>query len=267
MIGIWGTEVKKTICSSFFWGMLLLVAGLCFCVPFSDEKGGEINCLSIFFQCTREQVLENPALWSDSIGQRVLSGYFIMFAPMMVSLSLLRILCEEQECGMLRYVIPRSGIAGREIGSFLAAECVGGLVLAMGYILFVMLVAVHSLYIGENTAEGMWNVLKNLLGVRLVGTFFYGMISALWTSFVAIWISNRYMIASIPYIVLWLLEREISKAESLGRFARVFWPDALLHPFESGVPFALLLGIYLLLGILIVVIRMVTRRRRVDCGT
>lgn len=259
-------EFKKIFNSYSVYGMALVVVMLCFLIPIYNEDRSRTNYLYVFFMCNKEDILNSATYTADCIISNVTSGYFIMFAPMIVSLALIPIFCEEKESGLIRYLLPRSGFSAMTKGSFIASQLVGGIVLLMGYIIFFAIVIAHSVFIGE--AEFMdllsenWFEMINLC----IGTFLYGVVCSSFTFLTSIFVKNRYLLASIPYMFLWIVDRFINNAGRETFFSKYLHISRFLSPFYVGKDLIVMFGFYLIFSILVVSLAKKVMQRSVDCG-
>lgn len=251
-----------------FFLLALALAAVCLFIPVWRDNGEITNCLSIFFLWTREEFLAEDGFQGLSLMGRVLGGYFLMFLPVVVSLAVLPILCEERESGQLRFVLPRSGKRVHAVGSLLASVFCGGLVAVLGYFIFFLFLLAHSWVAG-----GLGKIPGELgeMSSRVLGVWLYGMACAVWTYLVSIFVENRYILASVPYVLLWFLERftssfsyeRLEENVPLGLFVRAFGAS---HLFEGSLRVLYPVAVYALLAVLAVLLRLTAMGRRDDCG-
>lgn len=268
---VFWVELKKTVGKGSFFALILAVAFLCLCIPVSRDDGTMTNCLSVLFQVSGEEYVMSDSLKLPSLMRSVISGYFIMLAPMIVSLSILPILCEEKESGMVRYILPRSGKKASVTGSFLAAVWSGGLVVVAGYLLVFIILAIHAYFMGGISCVSMNTQEIQRMVIRIVGVWIYGMICAVWTYLISIFLRNRYLLSCIPYIFLYLSDRmfnsisyeDIADNLLMRLFVQTFGTQYLF------IDFRYMFGIvaaYAVIAVLVILLHMFVLQRRVDCG-
>lgn len=251
-------ELNKTVINWSFAGSVIAVVGVMLCIPLYKEDGTTVNSLYIFFLGNTKQILNESCLDPQLIIRGVRAGYFVMFAPMIVSASVLPILCD-RDYGGIRYLIIRGGIRNLVAGQFIASILVGGIVLVLGYTAFSVIVIVN--------APQLIGPMINDVMLYNSGIFLYGMISAMWTCLVSVMVRNRYLVAGIPYIFMWLVERRISRLEYANTGAKIFGAGYILSIFEDEIDKLMMIGTYMGISVLVVIVMYEFKRRRVDCGS
>lgn len=264
-------EIKKTIFCKSFLLLVLTVIIMCFFLPVLLDDSTMTNCFSVFLTMPKEKFAMEYSLGVRMIMSQINGAYFVMFTPMIVSISLLPILCEEKENKVFRLILVRSGKKQILIANFLACIFCGGILMMAGYLLFAGILGLHS-YILLGSA-GMETVRQTSLFVltKSVGVFAYGMMCAAWTYMISACMRNRYLLASTPYIVLWFLQRFANniQAESV---AGNLWRRLYVQIFGAYYVFVDLkyalqtIAIYVVIGVLIILLHMEVLKRRTDCG-
>ena len=268
---IFGVECKKVILKGTFPAMALVVVLMCLFIPISRDDGSMTNCLEVIFMMSYEEFVMSDSLRLASVMGYIISGYFTMFAPMIVSLAILPILCGENESGMVRYILPRCGKKESVMGAFLASIFSGGLVIVIGYLLFFINTATHSYFVMGIDGILMGEQEIQQMIINIIGVWGYGMICAVWTYLVSIFLRNRYLLACIPYIFLYLLDRMINSIsyETLEDnllkrwFVQSFGVGYLFIDFRYMFRIAM---VYVVMSILIILLHLFVLQRRTDCG-
>lgn len=268
---VFGVECKKVILKGSFPVFVIAVVLMCLFIPIFTDDGSVTNYFAVLFTVSVEEFAMSDSLRLTSVMGNVISGYFTMFAPMIVSLVILPVLCEEKESGMVRYILPRCGKKAAVIGDFLASVVSGGLVIVAGYLLFFIIIAIHSYFI-----MGIDGILMDMQEIQemiiiIIGVWSYGMICAVWTYLVSIFLRNRYLLACIPYIFLYLLDRMINSIsyEALEDnllkrwFVQSFGVGYLFIDFRYMFRIAM---VYAVMSILIILLHLFVLQRRTDCG-
>ncbi|MCM1538010.1 MAG: hypothetical protein NC254_06400 [bacterium] len=264
-------ELKRTVGSAGFVLLILAVTTMCVLIPVTLDDGTSVNCLTAFFTMSGEAVRAGRALNVGNILWQIASGYFVMFTPMLVSISLLPILCGEKESGAFRFLLYRSGKKQQAVGTFLACVLCGGVLMAAGYLLFAGVLIVHSFAL-SGSAGGM-QVIKEtgiLILTKAAEVFTFRMMCAVWTYLTAVFVRNRYLLASIPYLVLWFLERRANGMD-FSSVTEHWWRRLYVQVF-GGLVFSNLgymfqtLAVYTVIGAGVVCLHLAMQKRRTDCG-
>lgn len=250
-------ELNKAIVSWAFVGNVIAVVGVLLCIPVYQEDGTNVNSLYILFLGHTKELFNDPNLEPSSILSGVMSGYFSMFVPMLVSVSIMPILSSADD-GTSRYFLVRDRIRNIVTGRFIAAVLTGAVVLSMGYALFSLLVIANAPHLAGELFHDM--VVYNS------GIFLYGMVSAMWTCLVSVFVRNKYLMVGIPYIFMWFVERQISRLQEATAWAKIIGSGYILNVYEDYSNGIKIVGIYFVISIIVVIIMYEFRRRRVDCG-
>lgn len=266
------TEIKKTMNSTSFFLLILAVAAMCFLIPMQLSDKTQTNCLSAFLTMSKEELEMEYFLSVGEIMRQLLAGYFVLLTPMFVSISVLPILCEEKESGAFRLMLFRTGKKQEVIGSFLACVFCGGVLMAAGHLLFAGILGVHSYVLFGSAGIQVIKETGTFVLIQTAEVFTYGMMCAVWTYLVSAFVRNRYLLASIPYILLWFLQRFASKiqwesmAENLGLrlYAQIFGTTYVFLNLTYMLQTA---AIYAVVGVLVIWLHIAVMQRRTDCGT
>lgn len=269
---VFRVQTEKIMGNLSFVLLVLTVTAMCFLIPVMLDDGRTmIHCLSALFSMTKAEFRMQESLRVDSVISRITSGYFVMFTPMLVSLSLLPALCGERESGVYRLMLARSGKKAGIAGTFLACVFCSGILMAAGYLLFAAIWGIHSVVLSG--VSGMQSFMKTSVFVleKTAGVFTFGMMSAMWTYLVSLFVKNRYLLVGIPYIALWFLQRIASNIQwesmekwfGLRLYGRMFGATYvfvnLKYTFQTLV-------IYSGIGLFIVLLHSAVMKRRTDCG-
>lgn len=285
-----GSELRQVLSGRDFWLSVLAVVCLGLFNPVAViGNGKEVNAWYIMTAMRQEEqsvYLMNVCF--SAIVRNVTSGYFIMFAPLLTGAAVIPLLCEERESGMLRVTLFRCGKKQMTAGRLIAVLCSGGLVLALGYLLFCALIYFFVPQ-GEDM-EAMQNLFL-LMRVpwlqacpvllqstviwlqRVVGVFLYGAVSVGWTYLLSIVVRNRYLIACIPFMLVDFMQKRLEAASMANELqgGLELW-DRYLHPvnvLEVGwepAQSAVILGIYVCMWAFFGWLSFRALERKVDCG-
>lgn len=287
------SDIRKSLTGSTFWFAAAALVCVCFFNTVTSIDGGRnINTWYIITSMTRGEQLQNINTSFLQVAKNVIGGYVLMFAPMITGITVIPLLCDEQESGMFRFTLFRSSKQQIALGKLLSTLLCGGLVLLVGYVVFLVMIyillphgkdypeEIRFFYTSAYTYEWKWLtalpeqlqyaliILRNLLGV-----FCYGAVSAGWTYLLSVFMTNRYLIACIPFMVVDFIERKSSAlvlmdtASPLYQFlGQYVFPQSLLQIGYNLQESLMILGIYLCIEFLFWRIYFHVLERRVDCG-
>lgn len=269
---VFRVQTEKIMGNFSFVLLFLTVTAMCFLIPVMLDDGRTmIHCLSALFSMTKEEFRMQGSLRVASVISRITVGYFVMFTPMLVSLSLLPALCGERESGVYRLMLARSGKKAGVAGTFLACAFCGGFLMAAGYLLFAVIWGIHSAALSG--VPEVRSVMKTSVFVlkKTAGVFTFGMMSAMWTYLVSVFVKNRYLLVGIPYIALWFLQRiaaniqweSMEKWFGLRLYGRMFGATYVFVDLKYTIQ---TLEIYSVIGFFIVLLHGAVMKRRTDCG-
>lgn len=269
---VFRVQTEKIMGNLSFVLLILTVTAMCFLIPVMLDDGRTmIHCLSALFGMSREEFRMQESLRVASVISQLTGGYFVMFTPMLVSLGLLPVLCGERESGVYRLVLVRSGKKAGVAGTFLACVFCGGILMASGYLLFAVIWGIHSAVLSG--IPEIRSVMKTSVFVleKTAGVFTFGMMSAMWTYLVSVFVKNRYLLVGIPYIALWFLQRiaaniqweSMEKWFGLRLYGRTFGATYVFVDLKDTFQ---ILAIYSVIGLFIVLLHGAVMKRRTDCG-
>lgn len=257
-------EIKRAAGNVSFLILILAVFVLCLLVPVSTSTEDMVNGLQLLF--TKDEViLQDPAILFGQVMMQVRCGYFVMFTPLIIGLVVLPILSEDWESGRSRYVLFTAGKRNTCIGKSIAACVLGATSVVCGY----MLTGVF-LYAKLQQDVTYWSLAPRFCEVAI-----YGGVCAVWVFLLSSIVRNAYLLACIPYIFLWILERFITSwdysTEVAGNAIREFCVEVLssssiLNLFVYGQNVIKIFVFYISVDVLAILLHLSIMKRRVDCG-
>lgn len=272
MWNVFWVETKRTMNRISFFLLILTVAVMCLLIPILLDDGRTMmNCLSAFWSMSKEEFGLQESLKVRSVLWQLTSGYFVMFTPMLVSFSVLPILCEEKESGALRYMMFRSGKKQAVIGSFFACILCGGVLMAAGYLLFAGILGAHSYVLFGSAGLQTIKEVSIFVCNKTIGVFAFGMTCAVWTYLVSAFVQNRYLLVSIPYIALWFLQRlagniqyeVIEENAGVRLYVQTFGATYVFGDLKYVLQ---IISIYGVISVFIILLHMGMLKRGTDCG-
>lgn len=151
------------------------------------------------------------------------SGYLWMFAPVLAGLPLIPLLCAERKNKAMRYELCRVGKNKFVISKLISASLSGGMVMAFGYGIFCLIVYLIVPDKGapagvlpeflEMTAEiHPWMATVYLkygfaviVAMKLLLFFAYGAVSSMMAYALTSFITNKYIVLCVPYMVNYIV--------------------------------------------------------------
>ncbi len=253
----------------------LLLAGELFV---DATTGEEFNIVNLLMSDNASELMEQHELHATDVIVRGVGGYLDMFTPIIVAVPFIMIVCGEKKNSNARFEIYRVGKNRFLFGKFLAAIVSGGLALMIGYMIFSGLIfavlpgktgtlmeiqynfwretdSFHKWFFDSMGAGGM-------IGLKFLRMFVYGAVSAVPAFGLSMFIKNRYIIISIPFMFFYLFDKFAVKQniEMLLK-SRVANISNALDPRVKDM--ALIFGIAI---VVIVALCRVYLGRKCDCG-
>lgn len=285
-------EIKKSLGNSAFWISVVAAVCILFCVTlYNDSHGACISPAQIMFQFSGEEKMSDTQNSFWQVMYKVCSGYFIVFAPVLVGVAVIPMLCSERECGVFRYAVVRTGKKKQAFGKLLASMLCGGLALLAGYVLFGMAAYVMlphgkdypGIMLLDSCISQIPAVLRHsdvrlqyavIMGQMLFGVFCFGAANALWTYLVSVFVKNKYIAACIPYMFLNFISDILAghAMEELRQYAAVNFirqyvmPVRVLNIGQQGKQTICMIAVYAVMCLLMFLLYCMVLERRTDCG-
>lgn len=208
-------ELKKTIFNVGFILCILITVILFFTtILYVESSTGKIySVIEGIIQLDKKIFLSDPSFAAINVFSNAISGYFLMFIPIIAAFPFIPNYCSERNSGLIRFTIYRVGKMKYYISKFLSALLGGGFAVFLGYAIFGLIIYFifpsHSSYIsliGERKTNIHLMVLKSLLGV-----FLYGSVSAVPAFLMTSFVRNRYIITCVPFMIIYLYNTSLTK--------------------------------------------------------
>lgn len=212
-------DLWKTIGNFGFAISILITFGLLFTTQvYTDASTGKTyNVIEAFSLLDQEIAKTEPAFASTLILQNTLSSYFVMFIPIIAAFPFILNFCAERNSGLIRFTIQRTGKFRYYTAKFLSSIFGGGFSVLLGYLLFFLVITIVfpsiidynlpkeilTLYTGSNVTIRI--LLSN------IGIFLYGCFSTVPAFLLASFVKNRYLIACVPFMIIYLYSSSLTK--------------------------------------------------------
>lgn len=290
-------DMKKILGSSTFWLAVVATALICFTGSMARDTYGlyNYNIVDILTDFSVNDIKENLVDANVKvIFLKETGSYLWMFAPVLAGMPLIPLLCAERKNKAMRYELVRVGKKRFALGKLLSSMISGGMVFMFGYALFGILLAIIFPVMGtdKNVIRCIDIMLYNhpdfikvydaigyisMIGLKLAGFFVYGALSAVFAYIMSSFVTNKYIVLCVPYILNYMLSSFIDKQS----MSMSFWelPKWFTSNFvnlkvntstqmfqvswsEIGSYFAL----HIMLVICSLIIYNIIMSRRCDCG-
>ncbi len=286
-----GINVKRMCAAPAFFiaaaaVFFILLSGY---VYIDSSNGKAYSIFTLLFTQERRLFIEKAGLVSHDIALSESRGSLWMFAPIVAGLPFVAVLCSGNAHHSTRFEIYRTGKNRYLLGRLCSAMLAGGLLMTLGQILYIIVVyavmglpSLDSSYMAATYQNGAWSGsvcktfgLAGMLFLKLLSSFLYGWISSYFVVLFSVFIRNKYLIISIPfmmnYILNGLLQSWISKGmDPLFRskvFQAVVFPQNMQSVFlMEGKEAAAVLLVNLCLAAGLFLVHRIALERRCDCG-
>ena len=220
MIKALKTELKKNLYLPYF--LLGIVLVICFCFMADAVRGNDGRNYSVFeiVLLSRKLKLTSStdyawiSMWAKGFG-----SWLRLIVPVIVSSAYVMNHTEERKVEHRYFLYSRESRLRFVLSKTLGAAFSAGLILAAGYVLFGVILLFffpQSASFSEDSrffleyAYGKGSVPVYILKIFL-GSFMYGIYASLFTVFLSIFISDRYVLLSIPVLFQYAVQISINK--------------------------------------------------------
>lgn len=222
-------ELEKILTNIAFYLSIVAVIVLLLATSIYKDTitGEEYSLIQIVLNDNKEEIINQGDLHRLDVINTGVGGYLDMFLPIIVAVPFVIVICGEKKNSNTRFEIYRVGKNRFLIGKFLASVVSGGLVLLIGYIIFSIVVAfilpggmatITELKYGYFVDEGsFYKWFYNSFGVfgmmimKFIRMFLYGAASSVMAFGLSLFIKNRYIIISIPFMFFYLFQKFVTK--------------------------------------------------------
>lgn len=276
---------QKLITDAGFWlSMGLIVVLYSSAEIYMDlTKYDEYSVWLSYFSFDRDFMMKHIEFSSVSILQKSGTGYLSMFIPMVAPFAMVRLLCAEQESGVIRFEIVRCGRLKYHLTNFISGVLSGGIITALGFITYGIIVYILFPSFGMYSSELQFSQIEFYqagYGVTLQTNFFLLLVEKLPTMFlygafasmpaialVSI-LRNPYTILCLPFFFNYVLTQLTIKTMENTNFGKLIYirPSAWLE-FTDKFDLQLAVLIRCVILILLAVFYLLIQNSKTDRGT
>lgn len=244
-------DMKKTVFSFGFWACVVLTFLLCFTsAVYTDwTTGKQYSAFEAAFTLDMDFMKRHSDFFWYNIFSGCIGQYLSMLLPIITAFPFIPNFCSERNSGLIRYTISRTGKLRYCFSKFFTALLCGGIAVLLGTLLFGGFCYLRFLKaddfkeliaIGEVLPE-QFEI--SLLSVRrnCLGTFLFGMVSAVPAFLLSAFIKNRYIITCIPFMAMYMYSTFIHKLYADKEYDWEFYTrnfhlfhDSLLNYWNAG---------------------------------
>lgn len=236
-------ELKKNFYLPYV--LLPVISIICLCLMSeaeTDYMGRGVSIFAIMLQ-GREAAAGNINrsalyLWKEGFGY-----WMTFYAPLLLSFGYIAVLSGERQSGQVQFALLRSGNFRYCTAKVVSGAFTGGVILAVSYALFGLLMAVwfppfssypmedQSFFLGLYTSSSATVfVIKHL-----VGAFLYGMCASAFGIGVAVVFRDKYMLLCLPFLLNYMIEQTLQKmaldqmaaGEDVSKWIYAFFPSSI----------------------------------------
>lgn len=268
-------ELNKTIWNIGFLFCILISAGLFFTnQAYIEPSGGKMYAvIEVMLHWNSEMVHTEHSFAAQCLLLNAVSGYLLMFIPILAAFPFIPNFCAERNSGMIRLVIGRTGKFRYYAGKFLSAMIGGGLAVLLGYLLYGVIIIgtfpdikTYGDAVVNRSMYSWTNIAKCGAGILL-----YGACSAIPAFLMASFVKNRYLITCIPFMLVYLFSSGLTRMSYYGeetgsnllmKLSFILRPDTVcyLDRLNADVKYALVINFIWVLVAFILFVSIMNRR-------
>lgn len=281
-------ECRKVWSAPSFWITILCTTFICFTATlYADMQGENYSIAEVARMFSLEQMLEERSFSFISVASKGTTGYFITLSPMLIGIALIEMLCGDNKYQMFYIVVQRTGKWKIIAGKFLSAILCGGMVLTVGYMLFIL--AIYGIFPSDSLYEENveyyqivslypWSIAGNLeFGILLqliLSVFLFGVIITMLVYSLTIFFTNTYLVVCTPFLLLDLLRKYFNIASEQGQVKGTIIrqidlygnPVHALSMFQRENFILKYLSVYAVIGVILLFVHWLVMKGRWDCG-
>lgn len=293
-----GVNLRRTLGSSAFWYCVLASFALCFTAVIAkdDKTNDDLMVLQVLF---RPEIIERSVeLNALSVFRSAGGTWFSMFVPILAAFPFVPTIINNRITQSARFTISRIGKRRYQLGNIISTFLSGGAAVVLGYVLFGIAVWLLFPSIGDYSEQAAASYLEMQtwgrpawygdammqqrfvlpIVMHLGEMFLYSGCSSLLALVFAAFVKNPYVVLCMPFFLTYgwtQINTRLSTMayadfeninQSLGRFASLTSPRALLSLMGYGTDLSVVLGIHLGFALLLCAAFYIMMNRRVDCG-
>lgn len=200
--------LMRIIKTPIFWGCVLISAALHLTsICYADELGKEYTIFEILLQKSEMWQQISEELTCSTILQTALGTYGLMFMPVVVMFPFLNYYWVERTTGYARFIQCRISKRRYSIVRAVAGIASSGLVAVLGCLVFGCIV----FFVFPQGEGNLENSVVNIWLPKMATYFLYGAIIGTPVLAMAAVFRNRYTVACVPLLALYLLDLTCKK--------------------------------------------------------
>ena len=251
------------------------------------------NVFQLVEDNSREEIRELGCQAIDAV-YRGSSSYLWMFAPVLAGMPLIPLLCAERKNRAMRYELVRVTKKKFAIGKMISALISGGFVISFGYLIYAIVVYVlipdkgsavelaDMQILCESGPKGLWDAIKvlgypGIIVLKMIMMFLFGAISSIPAYLLSSFITNKYIVLCIPFIINYMSSMAIMRLMSTPLFyehSNVFTKavSSLMPEMATSIcqqetdRMLIFAGVWTVIIVLSVIFYIVIEEKRCDCG-
>lgn len=239
------TELNKSICNIGFLGAIILTFVLCFTTEAYRDSITDraYTIFEIVLGNDNDLIANNYNLTQELLFVKVFSGYVVMFIPIITAFPFMVSFCAERDSTNIRLVIYRIGEAKYYLTKILSSIISGGLSFAVGVSLFGLSLTILFPSVRRYSVDNeiLSQIIPAGITIKMILiAFFYGAVSTMPSLVISSFYRNRYIIISIPFIIVYTWNTALNKAvEKAVRENNYYLYDKLQPYFPNSITFIL----------------------------
>lgn len=279
-------EELKKMCSNVAFFIVIIATAVIYAsgIIYTDlTTMTAYNLFSIWMKPNYKIILANGGVSFETLFLDGPDSYIWMFAPILVSLPFVALLCGAKKNNNIRFELMRVGKKSYILGKMVAAILAGGMAFLLGYFIYGVALYImmprggaaameHITWIYSVTPQLTelyeFGGLKLQLVLRLVGIFVFGMTTVVLPFAVSAFIRNKYLVICVPFMMNYFLTVFLEKMYGIApKLASIMLPTNPAELFRFNLERAHWILLYWL-GCVIVtlILHYVLLSRRCDCG-
>lgn len=269
---------------AFIMAVFLMLSGYIYTDDINEKA---YSVISLMTMKNPEMIAEQAGLnWRD-IYLMETPGYIWMFAPVIVTLPYIAVLCPGNSNTNIRFELFRTSKKRYILGKVISGMFVSGMIMAIAQVIYgaICFFTIGNDYISDNnmmnvyTSVGITRIIYKYFGklslyfLRCIAAFLYGMLSSLTVIFLSAIIKNKYLVFSIPFMLNYFYVmfmsngiKKIIKGSLLIKINQIFMHSRIQSVFLYEKDVMIMIGLFIIIQFLVVyATHYLIMERRCDC--
>lgn len=236
-----GIEFRKNMHPIFSLISCLGIVILCLLnVGYTTPSGKGYTILELLVSAKRSTLLTSAELNRYQIYQMAMNGYITLLLPMIVSLGYVYVTASEKSNGAIRFLLIREGKIKYSLSKTISAMLSSGCTLVLGYLILGIIIYLKFPAPSEyGVAPSFMSDLSELqlLAIRFVQMFIYGMRVSLIAIYTTIFFTDKYILMCLTVMLNYVI-REVEsrlwttfvmRSEKITKFIDSIRMDAVIR--------------------------------------